>query len=665
MITKLLSRDEKIARLKQIANEHDKEITAKDKRINEIEAKDSAKGFEITNLRDILASRDQIVSFREAHIDRLVAEQISKNEDIRVKDKELQMKDEMIAAKEEEIAALGSICNNQGGNLLESEHEIASLKDTMTLRDKEITNLKQTLSLRLNVSERAITRLETNLKDKHEDVAKMEIMLAARDVELASKDKQIASFAFKESYITRLQANLVDKRKEIADKDTLIATRDGNIKSLIKDLGIKDHEIARLRDELASKDKAITQREEDIASLTANLENKNKEITTRDDDIAGLRDKIALKDKAITLREDYIGNLQVDLKSKSQLIIEKEEEIESYTSRENYIALLKEKDANAEIGEWNNLVAKRNDEIVCLKDDLATSKDELENVINRLRCDLRNKDEDINCKDQKIASLSAAKVSNSPSIKVNIDHISLGGKQKKSRWGAITQEPKHEIASLKNKLALRDGEITKLKQTLGLRLKALNETVVFQDIKMKQKEITSLKDELATLQAKLNNISHIHSPPRKRQCTDQSPIQSNKVLTMKLGQEHTSCSICLSKYSTDTKNKDNNITKHLPVLSASSKSCDHCFCHGCILKQQASIAEESGRIPKWIPCMICRTKTAFCPSEPKYHRVLIDILKQARWTDMAEVKEEQIKTLSFNKEVFEVGTVEEVQGCHF
>ena len=112
-------------------------------------------------------------------------------------------------------------------------------------------------------------------------------------------------------------------------------------------------------------------------------------------------------------------------------------------------------------------------------------------------------------------------------------------------------------------------------------------------------------------------------------------------------------------------NKDDKIKKHLPVISASSKSCDHCFCHGCILKQQASIAEESGRIPKWIPCMICRTKTAFCPSEPKYHRVLIDILKQARWTDMAEVKEEQIKTLSFNKEMFEVGTVEEVQGCHF
>lgn len=59
------------------------------------------------------------------------------------------------------------------------------------------------------------------------------------------------------------------------------------------------------------------------------------------------------------------------------------------------------------------------------------------------------------------------------------------------------------------------------------------------------------------------------------------------------------------------------------------------------LKQQAAIAEENdGKVPKWIPCMVCRRKTAFCPSEPKYHRMLIDILKQAKWTDVAEVEEE-------------------------
>ena len=126
----------------------------------------------------------------------------------------------------------------------------------------------------------------------------------------------------------------------------------------------------------------------------------------------------------------------------------------------------------------------------------------------------------------------------------------------------------------------------------------------------------------------------------KRHLTEDTSTHP-KELTLRLGYEHTHCSItCHSKFSTDTDSKDENIRKHLPVLS-SSKTCDHYFCHGCILRRQAAIAEENnGRVPKWIPCMICRTKTAFCPSEPKYHRLLIDILKQAKWVDAPKVKEE-------------------------
>ena len=86
---------------------------------------------------------------------------------------------------------------------------------------------------------------------------------------------------------------------------------------------------------------------------------------------------------------------------------------------------------------------------------------------------------------------------------------------------------------------------------------------------------------------------------------------------------------------------DPRIRRHLPVLS-SSKSCDHWFCQGCIEEQQRIIAGDTGKIPKWIPCMVCRTKTAFCPSEPKYHRMLIGLLEQAKWTEVpaVTVKEE-------------------------
>ena len=105
-------------------------------------------------------------------------------------------------------------------------------------------------------------------------------------------------------------------------------------------------------------------------------------------------------------------------------------------------------------------------------------------------------------------------------------------------------------------------------------------------------------------------------------------------------EHHTKCSICTNKFSSDLDNTDPEIRKHLPVLSSSQK-CDHWFCHSCILKEQIRIAEENnGRIPKWIRCMICREKTSFNPAEPKYHRLLIDLLGRAQEFAAAEVKME-------------------------
>ena len=109
---------------------------------------------------------------------------------------------------------------------------------------------------------------------------------------------------------------------------------------------------------------------------------------------------------------------------------------------------------------------------------------------------------------------------------------------------------------------------------------------------------------------------------------------------MELDDEHSKCSICTTKFSSDRDNKDPEIRKHLPVLS-SSQRCDHWFCHGCILREQLRIAEaNNGRVPKWIKCMHCREKTSFNPAEPKYHRLLIDLLARAQKYAAVQVKNE-------------------------
>jgi len=208
------------------------------------------------------------------------------------------------------------------------------------------------------------------------------------------------------------------------------------------------------------------------------------------------------------------------------------------------------------------------------------------------------------------------------------------------------------IASMKADITRKEEEIEKKEQEIKLRdtdiankdrqLKAALDGITERD-----KEIAKTNKQLDQLKSNKRILNPATTddeggePATKRTRTEDAT--KSKILSVQLDYEHTHCSICPSKFSTDTDNKDENIRKHLPVLS-SSKTCDHYFCHGCILEQQAAIAEEKRiEAPKWIACMKCRTKTAFCPSEPKYHRLLIDILKKAKWVDAPSttVKEEQ------------------------
>jgi len=134
-------------------------------------------------------------------------------------------------------------------------------------------------------------------------------------------------------------------------------------------------------------------------------------------------------------------------------------------------------------------------------------------------------------------------------------------------------------------------------------------------------------------------------------------------MLVELDDEHTKCGICVAKFSSDRDNNNPEIRKHLPVLS-SSQRCDHWFCHGCILREQQRVAEESnGKISKWIKCMHCREKTSFNPAEPKYHRLLIDLLARAQKYAAAQVKAEQTEVEE--NETTDVTPVKEAQNDAF
>lgn len=67
------------------------------------------------------------------------------------------------------------------------------------------------------------------------------------------------------------------------------------------------------------------------------------------------------------------------------------------------------------------------------------------------------------------------------------------------------------------------------------------------------------------------------------------------------------------------------------------------FCQGCVEKSQLAAAENAPRnkVPKWLRCMKCRQKTAFCPQNPFYHTKLIELLERARRYHPIDVKVEE------------------------
>jgi len=239
----------------------------------------------------------------------------------------------------------------------------------------------------------------------------------------------------------------------------------------------------------------------------------------------------------------------------------------------------------------------------------------LKQSISKKDMALDRKDTEIAKKDREIASLQESLNKSKPIDVVDmIDNTS-------------SKRPRTEDAS-KSTLAFQHEQNQKIVKIKEEKIVRVEKRVVESNLIEARADLEDVRGQKEAAEAGLKNI--------RARIDDANRMP--KVISFQLKYEHTHCGTCLTKFSADTDSKDEEIRKFLPVLSA-SKTCDHYFCHGCVLKRQATLAEEDDKVRKWIQCMHCRTITSFCPSEPKYHRLLIDILKQAKWT-APQIKEE-------------------------
>ena len=86
------------------------------------------------------------------------------------------------------------------------------------------------------------------------------------------------------------------------------------------------------------------------------------------------------------------------------------------------------------------------------------------------------------------------------------------------------------------------------------------------------------------------------------------------------------CPICYNNFATDLYTKNESVKNLLPIVG----TCDHVYCHGCVLQHQNQIAKtRAGVVPQQIQCMLCNKEDAFRPNRPKYDRRLIDWLSRS------------------------------------
>ena len=86
----------------------------------------------------------------------------------------------------------------------------------------------------------------------------------------------------------------------------------------------------------------------------------------------------------------------------------------------------------------------------------------------------------------------------------------------------------------------------------------------------------------------------------------------------------TECQLCSNEFLTDMYPENEDDKKRLPVLG----SCNHVYCLGCVFEWHRKAPKVGGRLQESINCMNCSEPAAFCPSKPRFHRFLIDLLSR-------------------------------------
>jgi len=500
------SQESKIA--KAIASKEDVIVGLKD---DVVGVKNELESLKVSSKAEIVELQKQLKNLANASEEKVNLEKCV--EDLKMKlNTSSERKDMELTSMSEEMAS----CQKELESLkISSKDEIVELQNQL---QKQLKNLANTSEEKLTL-EKCVEDLEMKL-NMSKEIKDKEI--ASVSEELASCQKQLQSLEVSsKEEIDELQNQLQEKSKNL----TNISQDKENLEKCVQDLEMKlnmsneskEKEIASVSKELASCQKQLQSLEvsskEEIDEFQNQLQEKSKNLTNISQDKENL--------------EKCVKDLEMKLNMSSE---SKDKEIASVSKKlaccQKQLQSL-EVSSKEEIDELENQLQEKSKNLTNISQD----KENLEMCVKDLKMKLNmsseSKDKEIACVSEELASCQK-----------QLQSLEASSKEEVAELQNQLQEKKKNLANMLEEKVNLETCVADLE----MKLSVSNES--------KNKEITSISEDLSTSQKQLQSLETSLSKTRAILCTKEKELEEVTSNMLDLQKTVTASSLSLRDYET-------------------------------------------------------------------------------------------------------------------
>ena len=174
------------------------------------------------------------------------------------------------------------------------------LKEEATVAKKTYSFDLSAISNRLQKVQEARAGLESQLKDKNDEVANLQGTMAGLESQIESKDIEFGQL--KET-VSGLESQLTDKADEVANLQGTMAGLESQIES-------KDIEFGQLKETVSGLESQLTDKADEVTNLQGTMAGLESQIESKDIEFGQLKETVSGLESQLTDKADEVTNLQ-------------------------------------------------------------------------------------------------------------------------------------------------------------------------------------------------------------------------------------------------------------------------------------------------------------------------------------------------------------------